>query len=78
MQIQQPGIPLIALNHYFPLKVRKSFIVCCFFPKKTSEWFLEQVKRSFGNPSGFFGQKPHFLNSKSENNFKKCDSLPES
>ena len=32
-----------------------------FFRNKTSEWFLEHVKRSFGNPSEFFRPKAHFF-----------------
>ena len=56
VQFRQPVWPLIALDHYFSLKVRKLFFVSWFFIK-APDWYLEPVKRSFGNPSEKFPRK---------------------
>ena len=76
VQFQQPGIPLIVLDHYFSLKVRQCFIVSCFFKKNqnhswnTSKVLLETLAE-------LFRQKPQFFISKSENIYEKIDSLAE-
>ena len=63
----------------FSTQGQEKFYCLLFFSKKKLQngswntWNIVLETRA-----DFFGQKPQFLNSKSENNFKKFDSLPES